>query len=208
MSATRVLLIDDHEMVREGLAALLDDLPDLEVVGQAGTLREADELCRELRPDVAACDYQLPDGVGAELGRLVVDLPTRVLVISGIGHREPLDVALSCGCAGFVAKHAGMDTLAESIRLVANNAAVFPAEAIARLPDLDRATDFGLTEREFEVLELLSAAASTRDIAAELTISLHTARNHVRTVMAKLGATTRLQAVVTAVQHGLVELGD
>lgn len=194
-------------MVGDGLVAVINDAPGLNVVGVAASVHDAATLCRRERADVAVCDYQLSGALGSELPAAVADLSTRVLLVSGANPRVALKAAVEGGCAGFLPKTAGIPELIEAIRRVAADAAVFPADALAHAAGGDRgASGPPLTPREAAVLELLARAANSQEIAAELGIALNTTRNHVRSTLAKLGAKTRLEAVVIAARSGLVDL--
>lgn len=205
----RVLIVDDHAMVRDGLVAVLAAEDDIDVVGAAGDVATASELLRRCRPDVVVTDYQLPDGTGLELAELAIreDLPGSTLVISGIDRPALIDDAVRAGCVGFLGKGRDTADLAAAVRAVADGAAVFPAAALRRVVrTADRVLVDPLTERELEVLQLLTRPMTVAEIAEELIVSIHTVRNHVRSVLTKLGAGSQLEAVVTAVRLGLVDI--
>ena len=207
MAGGRVVIIDDHGMVRDGLVAAIDNAQELQVVGAAATLAEGTGLCATLRPDVAVCDQQLPDGRGSDLPSALGNSPTRVLLVSGVATGETVSAAVTGGCAGFVAKTEGVAGLVSAIHDVLADRAVFPAHALARLASASHADPpVALTPRELDVITLLAQARSSQEIADELTVSLHTARNHIRAVLAKLQASTRLEAVVKAARAGIVDL--
>jgi DNA-binding NarL/FixJ family response regulator len=204
-----VLIVDDHAMVRDGLVAVLDAEDDLDIVGAAGDVASATSMLAELRPDVLVTDYQLPDGTGFDLAAAVarLDLATMALVISGIDRPNLIEEAVRAGCAGFLGKGRDTADLAAAVRSVADGTAVFPAAALRRVVRAPQAMPIDpLTERELEVLALLARPMSVAEIAAELFVSIHTARNHVRAVLAKLDARSQLEAVVNAVRLGLVEI--
>lgn len=204
-----VLIVDDHAMVRDGLVAVLAAEDDLDVVGAAGDVVTASALLRRLRPDVVVTDYQLPDGTGLELAELAAreGLPGSTLVISGIDRPALIDEAVRAGCAGFLGKGRDTADLAAAVRAVADGSAVFPAAALRRVVrTADRVLVDPLTERELEVLQLLARPMTVAEIAGELYVSIHTVRNHVRSVLTKLGAGSQLEAVVTAVRLGLVDI--
>jgi two-component system, NarL family, response regulator DevR len=204
-----VLIVDDHAMVRDGLVAVLDAEDDLAVVGSAGDVAAAGTLLVELRPDVLVTDYQLPDGTGLDLAAQssAAGLATMVLVISGIDDPSLIEEAVRAGCAGFLSKGRDTADLAAAVRSVADGTAVFPAAALRRVVrSPGRTLIEPLTDRELEVLQLLARPMSVAQIAEELYVSIHTARNHVRAVLAKLDAGSQLQAVVNAVRLGLVEI--
>jgi DNA-binding NarL/FixJ family response regulator len=208
----RVLLVEDHDMVAAGLQAVLDSEADLEVVGRASTGAEALALYSNLKPDCVVMDYGLPDTSGTEVATQirVRDPKACVLMVTGHDYNETVVAqALEAGCAGFVSKERGVTELANAIRSASNGAAVFPADLLASVTR--RAQGNGkhsphLTAREREVLGLLAEGRSTDEIQQQLFLSQHTVRNHVRNVLNKLGARTKLEAVVMAARSGLVDL--
>lgn len=207
----RVLLVEDHEMVARGLTAALVDEPDLNVVGWARTAGDGTASFIELRPDVVVMDYRLPDGRGTDATREIrtVNRDACVLLLTGSDDAGVVAEALDAGCSGFVSKDRGIDELASAIRAVARGAAVFPASLLSRAlgPRSDAQMVGGdLTLREREVLELLAQGASTEEIASGLFLSMHTVRNHVRNILTKLHARTKLEAVVVAAKAGVVDL--
>jgi DNA-binding NarL/FixJ family response regulator len=206
-----VLLVEDHEMVAKGLTAALVDEPDLEVVGWARTAGDGTAQFVDLRPDVTVMDYRLPDGHGTDATREIrsVSRDACVLLLTGSDEAGVVAEALDAGCSGFVSKDSGIDELASAIRAVARGAAVFPASLLSRAlgPRSDSQTiGADLTLREREVLELLAQGSSTEEIAGGLFLSMHTVRNHVRNILTKLHARTKLEAVVVAARAGVVDL--
>jgi DNA-binding NarL/FixJ family response regulator len=206
-----VLLVEDHEMVARGLEAALVDEPDLEVVAWARTAIDGAKQYLEMRPDVVVMDYRLPDGRGTDATREIrgADREACVLLLTGADDPGVVAEALDAGCSGFVSKDRGVDELASAIRAVARGAAVFPASLLSRAlgPRSDSLTvGADLTLREREVLDLLSSGASTEEIASGLFLSMHTVRNHVRNILTKLHARTKLEAVVVAARAGIVDL--
>ncbi len=208
---TRVLLVDDHEMVADCLAAVVDTEPGLEVVGTAGGVAECLRLARGLRPDVVVMDLRLSDSEADRGGleatrRLRTTLPD-VSVVMLTAHPDPQVAreALDAGCCGIVAKRARLDELLAAIRAAADGRTWFPDEAIAPAPP---AAGANLSAREREVLTLMASGRSTGDIAQELGLSVHTTRNHIRNLMAKLGVHSRLDAVMVAARCGLVRIPD
>lgn len=209
----RVLIVEDHEMVAEGLSAALSAESDLEVVGQVATVADALEATGELEPDVVLADYQLPDGTGADVARQVhehvADVP--VVMLTGAGHDEIVAEAVQSGCAGFLDKSRPVRDVAAAVRAVADGEAFFDprelASALDRVRHPRRAGSAELTPREHEVLGLLAHGLGTREIAERLYLSHHTVRNHVRNVLAKLGAHSKLEAVTIAAREGIVSVG-
>ena len=207
----RVLLVEDHAMVARGLEAALLETGDFEVVAIAGTAGEGVLRYRQLGPDVVVMDYRLPDGEGTEATRQIRDINGEAAVLLLTGTDDPTVVAsaLDSGCSGFVSKDRDLDDLTSAIRAVARGAAVFPADLLARAlsPPTDKAgVGSDLTGREREVLTLLATGSSTDEIGSTLFLSLHTVRNHVRNILTKLHARTKLEAVVIAARAGLVDL--
>jgi two-component system, NarL family, nitrate/nitrite response regulator NarL len=210
-ASVRVLLVEDHAMVARGIEAALGDEGDMEVVGIAGTVDDGVLRFRQLSPDVVVMDYRLPDGEGTEAARQIrtIDNDATVLLVTGSDDPTVVSAALDSGCSGFVSKDRGVDDLTSAIRAVARGAAVFPADLLSRA--LSSATDRpsvgrDLTSREREVLTLLADGSSTEEIGGDLFLSLHTVRNHVRNILTKLHARTKLEAVVIAARAGLVDL--
>lgn len=205
----RVLLVDDHEMVLEGLVGLLSVEPTIEVIATAQTAEQARGLLNELEPEVVVADYQLPDGTGADLVAEAAanDLDSHVLIISGLPNEDLLDHVVGSGCAGLISKGASAQDLVDAITLVSRGATVYPASLLEHLnKDQPSAERFEITDRELQILEFLAAGSSVDDIASEAIISIHTVRNHIRAVLTKLGARSQLEAVVIGVQNGLIEI--
>ncbi len=204
-----MLIVDDHPMVRDGLAAVLGSETDIDVVGVASDVASARSAIDRLRPTVVVTDYQLPDGSGLDVAAAAAAIGCRVLLISAVVDGSVVVEAVSAGCDGFV--HKGYETpeLATAVRTVAAGGAVFPASALRRLVRQQQpAIGTDLSDRELEVLRLLAAPMPVQQIAAELYISVHTARNHLRSIMSKLDARSQLEAVVIAVRSGVIDLHD
>lgn len=203
----RVAVVDDHAMVRDGLVAALRADPLIDVVGAAGSLAAAVELVGALNPDVAVVDLDLGDGTAAQLPALLpTGSTTRIVIITGMDDRAGLDAAVSAGCAGFVGKGRGLDHLIDAVRAVAAGASVFPADLLSKVLRGDRPIPTPLTDREQEVLELLARAHTAEQIAERLHLSLHTVRNHIRSILTKMNASTQLEAVVNAARAGIVTI--
>lgn len=195
-------------MVREGLVAVLDADPRLHVIGSASTLAEFLIVYRQWDAEVVVTDDDLGDGSGIEVARHVLgtDHPPAVVLISGHDDQRQLDEAIDAGCSGFVFKGLPSSQLADTIDTVARGATVFTPAASSppRLPDARSRLE--LTQREMETLELLAQAKPVAEIAAAMFVSVHTVRNHIRSVLTKLDARSQLDAVVIAVREGLVRI--
>ena len=200
--ATRVLIVDDHPVVRAGLRAFLDLQDDFEVVGEAGSLSEARERARETDPDLVLLDLQLPDGSGLTL---IEELAAacRVLVLTSFLDEGKVRQAMRRGASGYLLKHAGPNALLDKVRAALRGEVPLDPEAVRALaaPALDPLAE--LTPREREVLALMAQGLSNKRIAARLSISEKTVKTHAGHVFAKLGVDDRLQAVLVAKEHGL-----
>jgi DNA-binding NarL/FixJ family response regulator len=208
----RVVVVDDHDLLAESLWRALDAEADLGVVGTAASVRTACDLVRELHPDVVVMDYQLPDGTGAEATAMIkAELPdTHVVMLTGLASGATLAEALEAGCAGFVMKEGRFSELIEAIRAVLRGEVRVPQSLIddlaAHLRPRSAGVGADLTPREQEVLALLAAGASTSDMVETLFVSVHTVRNHIRNILAKLHARSRLEAVAIATRLALIPL--
>jgi DNA-binding NarL/FixJ family response regulator len=215
----RVLLADDQPLVRGGFAIFINAAPDLQVVGEAATGREAVELARTTRADVVVMDIRMPDLDGLAATRLIStdeDLAgVRVLILTTFEVDEYVFQALRAGAGGFLGKSAEPDELLDAIRTVhRGNALLSPAATkslIARFlaqPDHSPTSTperlATLTDREREVLALVAAGMSNEDIAAQLVVSPHTVKTHVNRAMTKLGVHDRAQLVIAAYETGLI----
>jgi DNA-binding NarL/FixJ family response regulator len=189
---------------------MLEDEPDLQVVGQAATVAAATEAVARLRPDVVMLDFRLPDGQGASAIEAVLRANPDVKVLTVTAHTEDeaLGPAVSAGVMGFVRKDAPGDELLTAVRTVAAGGAYFSRDAMARIirgqrPEVARPA---VSDREVEVLQCLADGMPIPAIARKLDLSQHTVRNHLRAVMAKLDVHTSLDAVVHGARAGLVDL--
>lgn len=222
----RVLLADDQVLLLAALSTIIDATEDLTVVGQAGTGAEAVALARELRPDVVCMDVQMPQMDGLEATRQIVadpDLDTAVLVLTTFNQDDYLLGALQAGAAGFLLKNSRPEHLVDAVRAVAAGDALLAPEVtravIARAvaaepgtlpgsgpcPCPDPGAEDRLTERESEVLRLVARGLNNDEIAAELVLGRATVKTHVSNLLTKLGLRDRVQAVVFAYQHHLVD---
>lgn len=207
--AITVGIVDDHETVGLGLSALIDEEPDIEVVGLARSVEEAIQLVDRRRPAVVLVDFRLPDGTGVDLAEQLAgrDDPPAVVIVTAAADRRTLASALDAGCAGFVSKHADRDELLTAIRAASADDAYFSRDMLRHLAHLrrfDRVDQQELASREIEVLQLTADGLSPEQIADTLFLSPHTVRNHLRHAMSKLDAHTKLEAVVTAIRLRLI----
>jgi DNA-binding NarL/FixJ family response regulator len=205
---TRVLIVDDHPVFRDGLAGLLATLPDVQVTGTVGTAEEALAALRENPPDVVLMDINLPGASGVEATRRATQIApaVAVLVVSMVDDDDSVFAALAAGARGYVLKGATAGEITAALRTVAAGGAVFGAGIATRLlartpqqaPGPGPHSRDDLTAREREVLDLLAGGASNRHIARALGISLKTVQNHVSRILDKLQATDRTQAALRA----------
>jgi DNA-binding NarL/FixJ family response regulator len=216
----RVLLVDDHAMMRAGFRTILEAAGDIAVVGEAATGRDAVDAASALRPDVICMDVQMPDMDGLEATRLIAgsgadasETPG-VIIVTTFDRDDYLFAALEAGASGFLLKNAGADELVAAVRIVAGGDALLAPEVTRRVigrfatapvePALVVWTPAeSLTEREREVLRLVAQARSNAEIARALYIGEATVKTHVSNVLQKLGARDRVHAAVLAHQHDL-----
>ncbi|GAA4570168.1 response regulator [Planotetraspora kaengkrachanensis] len=213
-AAIRVVVVDDHPMMREGMRALVASLPDIEVVGEAG---DGEAACREVqltRPDVVVMDLHMPGVSGVEATRSILRVApaTRVLVLTMFEDDESVFAAMRAGASGYLVKGAEQEEIVRSIRSVAAGQAVFGPTVARRIIDFfagggrnaTPAEPFPeLTGREREVLDLIAAGHSNAVIARRLVISPKTVSNHISAIFAKLQVADRAEAIVRARQAGL-----
>ncbi len=205
----RVLIVDDHAVVRSGIEYSLLALDDIELVGSVGSGAEAVAICEDLQPDVILMDMMMPEMDGVAACRAVLKRCPQVQVIALTSFQEGdlVQRALQAGAISYLLKDVGMAELAEAIRSAASGKAILAPEAAKALAEaakqpLQLGSD--LTGRELEVLSLIVDGKSNGEIAEVLSVSLSTARFHVSTILSKLGATNRAEAAALAVKHNLV----
>lgn len=205
----RVLLVDDHRVLASSLGIVIDAEPDLVTAGIATTLAQARELMTSASPDVVLLDHRLPDGEGVDaIGELLALRPSaRIVVLTASAAEHVLVAAIEAGASGFLSKTRGLDEITQAVRSAAAGESVISPELLARLlPRFSRGSSsrVELTEREREVLGLVAEGLSNAAIAERMTVSVHTVRNHVANLSAKLGAHSKLEALSIAVRDGLL----
>ena len=202
----RVLIGDDHTVVREGLLLLLEGRPDLVVVGEASNGREAVDLWKEHRPDVTLLDLQMPvlDGVGAIKQIREVDPNAHIVVLTTFDGDEDIYQAIKAGAKGYLLKDATREALMDCIHKVHKGETVIPSILAAKLAD--RVSGEALSTREIEVLQKIAAGKANKEISAELFIGEGTVKAHVKTIFRKLDVVSRTEAVARATRRGLIRL--
>ena len=216
MAKIRLLLVDDHEVVRSGLRMLLDDQPDLTIEGEAGTGAQALALAAELKPDVAVMDITLPDMSGIDVTRRIKAAVPQVAVVALTIHEDEQYIfeMLQAGASGYVPKRAAPDDLLTAIRAAYRGETyIYPSLAKLLVRDFlarggetgTNETINGLTPREQEVLALLAEGRTNEEIADLLSISAHTVARHRENLMGKLGLHSRSELVKYAIRKGLIE---
>ena len=215
MSRARLILADDHDLFREGVAGLINAQPDLEVAGEAADGLEALTLARDLKPDLIVMDINMPICDGLEATRLIrTEWPeARIVMLTVHDEDEKLFEAIKAGAQGYMLKSLHSADFLRGVRSALNGEAVLPPQLAVRLlhefarlsaqPSTTTATEsgppdgsepFGLTTREKEVLDLIATGATDKEIAAQLALSLHTVKSHVRNILSKTHAINRRQA--------------
>jgi DNA-binding NarL/FixJ family response regulator len=211
-AAIRLIIADDHAVVRKGLAAVLADEPDLHVIGLAGSGREALALVQQLQPDLALLDITMPDMNGLEATRKLAASHPRVRVLILTMHEEEAFFfeALKAGAAGYVLKGADSDEVIAAIRAVHGGGVYLPPKLAGRLvrEHLDhqgqQAADDGLTPREREILTMIAQGLTNREIADRLLLSLNTVKTHRLHILQKLNLRDRGELISYAIKHGLL----
>jgi two-component system, NarL family, response regulator DevR len=210
----RIMLVDDHEVVRLGLKALIQRRPSFDVVAEAGTADEALEKARVQRPDVIVMDVRLPGKSGIDATRDIIKIlpDTKVIILTSYADDELLMDAIEAGAAGYVLKQIGSDALLQALEGVARGESLLDPslmnKVFARLRAAtrqERGRAFaGLTEQEVKILALVAEGHTNREIADQVFLSEKTVRNYVSAILGKLGLAHRSQAAAYAVEHGLL----
>ncbi len=208
----RIMIIDDHEVVRLGLSNLLTRQPGWEVVAEAGTVADAIRLADEHRPDVIVMDIRLSDGSGIDACREIVKTQPdiKVIMLTSFAEDDLLFSAISAGAVGYVLKQVGNDDLLRAIETIARGDAMLDptitGQVLAKLRDSTRSEAFAnLTDQELRVLALITQGKTNKEIAADLYLGEGTVRNYVSNILDKLSLSNRAEATAYAVRHNLDE---
>jgi DNA-binding NarL/FixJ family response regulator len=214
MSTIRVMIVDDHTVVRDGVATMLGRQPDISVVGEASNGREAVDISKSLSPDVILMDLRMPEMDGVEAMRLIREYNQEVkfIVLTTFDTDEYIFHAVEVGAKGFLLKDASREELFEAVRAVHRGESLVQPGVAARL--LDRFAELSrptpdeplLSARELEVVQLMSTGAANKEIAVELSISESTVKTHVANIFQKLDVNDRTGAVTTAIQKDIITL--
>jgi two-component system, NarL family, response regulator len=201
----RLLIVDDHVMVRMGLVTLLSDEPDLEVVGQARNGSEAESMFEDLQPDVTLMDGILPDTHGTEVIRnILARHPAAAIIVMSINETaEDIRIAMDAGARGYVPKSHDQEVIVQAIRAVAAGDVFLPRELELRLAERNQLVS--LSHREIEILNLIAQGKANKQISGELGLSGNTVKTHIARIFSKLDAPDRTRAVTIAIQRGLVK---
>ena len=206
----RILLADDHPIVRDGLRAILSTQPDFEVIGEAGNGAEAVQEILRLHPDVALLDLGMPvmDGVEALKQLHAANAETRVIVFTAFDTDERIVAAVRAGAQGYLLKGAPRDDIFSAIRVVSAGGSLLQPVVASKLMHHLHTQPDDLTPHELDVLHCLARGDSNKEIAITLSITERTVKFHVSAIIAKLGASNRTEAVTMAAQRGLIRLSE
>ena len=202
----RILIVDDHPIVRQGLADLLIPRNGMKVVGEAENGRQAVEMAQQLKPDLILMDMIMPELNGAEATALIreIDPGARILFLTSFGNEDILEDALQAGAQGFLLKDSPPDDLLQAIRTVYQGQLILPPQLALKLinkPDPEGELKADLTDREREVMSAVKRGMSNKEIAEQLNISINTVRSHIRNLLRKLDLTNRTQLAIYAKDH-------
>ena len=219
LDSIRVLVVDDHALFRRGLEMVLEQEPDIEVVGEAGDGGQAIQKAIETAPDIVLMDVRMPKGSGIEACREIKEaVPSAKVIMLTISDEEAdLYEAIKAGATGYLLKEISIEEVASAIRAVQNGQSLISpsmasklltefATMVKRTGEKEQLPTPRLTDREMEVLRLVARGLNNRDIAKELFISENTVKNHVRNILEKLQLHSRMEAVVYAVREKLLEI--
>jgi two-component system, NarL family, nitrate/nitrite response regulator NarL len=214
----RILIVDDHILFREGLAGLLRSQPDMDVIGECGSVQEAMDTARTVRPDVILMDFSLPDGTGLEATRAILaEQPNlQIIFLTVHDNDERLIAAMRAGAKGYLLKNLSVNKLLASLRALERGEAAISRTMMARIleefaistPPASTSPSplIGLTSREIEVLKELADGITNQEIAARLYISENTVKNHIHNILEKLNLNNRREAIEFARKHGLSQV--
>ena len=211
----KILIVDDHVLFREGLAAIIRPQPDIEIAGMAGTVREAIEMARTVKPDIILMDFNLPDGNGVEATRIILDEQPdcKVVFLTMSEQDEDLFAAIRSGAKGYMLKNMHPPELVAALRSVQQGESALSRAMTLRLMDelsrtkkaIGRPAENTLTLRELDVLRAIATGMSNQEIGNHLFISENTVKFHVHSLLAKLNLSDRKEAANFAKEHGLVK---
>jgi DNA-binding NarL/FixJ family response regulator len=212
MSAIKVLIVDDHNLVREGLKAVFDQGDEVEVVGEAGSGEEALEMVGKVLPDVILMDISMPGMNGIQATRMIRERypSSKIVMLTMLDQEGYVYEAVKAGATGYMLKNTSSDDLVHAIQTVYDGKALLHPDATAQLLKEfvtladHKAKDYGLSPREMEVMQLLSEGNTNKEIAKALWISEQTVKTHVAHIFDKLGTSDRTETVATALRNGLV----
>jgi len=210
----KILIVDDHPVVREGIGAMLKREPDFRIIGEASNGNEALEKARELSPDVILMDLRMPEVDGVEaIKRIKTEKPDiKFIILTTYSDDEYIFKGIAAGARAYLLKDAPRDELFKAIRAVSRGESLIQPVVASRL--LDKLAELSnktssvemLSEREIEVLNLMAKGASNKDIADQLSITQSTVKTHITSIFQKLDVTTRTEAVTTALKKGIIQL--
>ena len=212
----KIIIVDDHVLFREGLAAIIRSETDIEIIGQAGSVQEAIELVKTLKPDLILMDFGLPDGTGADATRAILkEYPQcKIIFLTMSEEDEHLFAAIRSGAKGYLLKNMRPSKLISTLRSVQQGESALSRsmtlrlmEELARTKESPRTGDPTLTRREMEVLRELASGVSNQEIAQHLFISENTVKYHVHSILEKLNLSDRRDAAIYAREHGLIKQG-
>lgn len=212
MSAIKVLIVDDHNLVREGLKAVFDQGDEVDIVGEAGSGEEALEMVDRVKPDVILMDISMPGMNGIQATKLIREKhpEAKIVMLTMLDQEGYVYEAVKAGATGYMLKNTSSDDLVHAIQTVYEGKALLHPDATAQLLKEfvsladNKAKDYGLSSREMEVLQLLSEGNTNKEIAKALWISEQTVKTHVAHIFDKLGTSDRTETVATALRNGLV----
>lgn len=205
----RILLVDDHEMVRIGVSAYLQSQKDMEVVGEASNGQEAFQMALNLRPDLILMDMVMPIMNGAEATKAIIDQwpEAKIMIVTSFLDDDKVYPALQAGAVSYILKTSKASRIADSIRETMNGTPVLEPEVMTKMMKQmrhERVLHDELTEREMEILLLLARGLTNQEISDQLFIAVKTVKTHVSNILAKLEVHDRTQAVIYAFQHKLI----